>query len=77
MPLSIMERTFLLINCPTCLQANEKPVSWLISKNDMPCHCGARIDLMTPDNTILIQKTADNCSAIAAALDQLGHFVKR
>ena len=72
MTFSTADQTILRIRCPTCGQHSEKLVVLLVRKNAMPCsHCGARINLATPTNQLLISATAESCVRVGEALIKL------
>jgi hypothetical protein len=67
MDLTTSEVVSLLIKCdsPSCGQASEKSLAWLIIHNTMSCpSCGAAIDLQSGDNGLRIQKLAQACAGI-------------
>jgi hypothetical protein len=74
MPLTSSECTSLFVFChsPDCRQGVQKPLSWLIIHNSMPCpSCGAPINLESGDNGLRIQKLAETCASIDASLSKL------
>lgn len=74
MSLTMSERVSLFVRCdnPNCGQGVEKLLAWLIIRNTMTCpNCGGAIDLQAGDNGLAIQKLAEMCASLDAALDKL------
>ena len=73
MPLSTAETTYLEIRCPACAQPTQKPVAWLVLKDNMTCKaCSAFIDLKAAENRIIIKEFAELCSRMDATFGRGG-----
>jgi hypothetical protein len=71
---TMSDRVSLIVRCdnPDCGQGIEKVLGWLITVNRMACpHCGSTINLEGGYNGLAIQKLAQTCASIDAALDKL------
>ncbi len=71
MPESVSETTYLVIRCPSCGENTQRPVSWLVSKDNMTCKgCSAFIDLKFAETQFLIKEAAKHCERMDAALSK-------
>ena len=70
---SVSETTYLVIRCATCGEDSLKPVSWLVSKDNMTCKgCSAVIDLKLPATQFLIKEAARHCEGLESVLNKRG-----
>ena len=63
----------LSVKCPNCGEMTEKPLSWLVNEDVMPCgKCGVEIDFKSGDNGRRIQEVAREADRLHAILTKVG-----